>query len=418
MSARTATPAATKNKTGGLLATIANNARQYGIVGALLVIVIVFQILTGGVLLKPNSFVSLIQQNAYVIILAIGMVMVIIATHIDLSVGSLVAFIGGVCALLMERQGVNWGLAIVISLAVGLIVGVWQGFWVAYVGIPGFITTLAGMLIFRGLATVIVGESVPITSESFRGIARNYLPNVLGWWGPFDGLTIVLGILCIAAFAWSQLRKRARAEKVGLVAEPMSLTIIKIVIAALAIGFVTYLLSSSGNADQGGTPVMLVIVGVLVLIYNFILTKTVFGRHVYAVGGNRKAAELSGINTKRVDFTLFVHMGFLSAVAAVCMLSRLASATAQVGEPRAHPTQKKAGMEFEMDAIAACFIGGTAVTGGIGTIPGAVVGAFVMGVINQGLSIMGVDTAIVKTIKGLVLLGAVAVDIMSKRKKS
>ena len=405
MSARTATPAATKNKTGGLLATIANNARQYGIVGALLVIVIVFQILTGGVLLKPNSFVSLIQQNAYVIILAIGMVMVIIATHIDLSVGSLVAFIGGVCALLMERQGVNWGLAIVISLAVGLIVGVWQGFWVAYVGIPGFITTLAGMLIFRGLATVIVGESVPITSESFRDIARNYLPNVLGWWGPFDGLTIVLGILCIAAFAWSQLRKRARAERVGLVAEPMSLTIIKIVIAALAIGFVTYLLSSSGNADQGGTPVMLVIVGVLVLIYNFILTKTVFGRHVYAVGGNRKAAELSGINTKRVDFTLFVHMGFLSAVAAVCMLSRLASATAQ------------AGMEFEMDAIAACFIGGTAVTGGIGTIPGAVVGAFVMGVINQGLSIMGVDTAIVKTIKGLVLLGAVAVDIMSKRKK-
>ena len=172
------------------------------------------------------------------------------------------------------------------------------------------------------------------------------------------------------------------------------------------IAFVTYLLASSGNADQGGTPIMLVIVGVLVFIYNFILTKTVFGRHVYAVGGNRKAAILSGINTRRVDFLLFVHMGFLSAVAAVCMLSRLASATAQ------------AGMEFEMDAIAACFIGGTAVTGGIGTIPGAVIGAFVMGVINQGLSIMGVDTAVVKTIKGLVLLLAVAVDIMSKRKKS
>ena len=172
------------------------------------------------------------------------------------------------------------------------------------------------------------------------------------------------------------------------------------------IAFVTYLLASSGNADQGGTPIMLVIVGVLVFIYNFILTKTVFGRHVYAVGGNRKAAILSGINTRRVDFLLFVHMGFLSAVAAVCMLSRLASATAQ------------AGMEFEMDVIAACFIGGTAVTGGIGTIPGAVIGAFVMGVINQGLSIMGVDTAVVKTIKGLVLLLAVAVDIMSKRKKS
>ena len=340
------------------------------------------------------------------IILAIGMVMVIVATHIDLSVGSLVAFIGGVCALLMERAGVNWMLAIVIALVVGLIVGVWQGFWVAVIGIPGFITTLAGMLIFRGLATVIVGESVPITSLEFRGIARNYLPNILGWWGPFDGLTIVLGILCIVGFAWSQLRKRARVAKVGLVPEPMSLTVLKIVLAAVVIAFVTYLLASSGNADQGGTPIMLVIVGVLVFIYNFILTKTVFGRHVYAVGGNRKAANLSGINTRRVDFLLFVHMGFLSAVAAVCMLSRLASATAQ------------AGMEFEMDAIAACFIGGTAVTGGIGTIPGAVIGAFVMGVINQGLSIMGVDTAVVKTIKGLVLLLAVAVDIMSKRKKS
>lgn len=354
MSAATATPAKKEEKTG-LLATVANNARQYGIVGALLVIVVAFEVLTGGVLLKPNSFVSLIQQNAYVIILAIGMVMVIIATHIDLSVGSLVAFIGGVCALLMERAGVNWMLAIVIALVVGLIVGVWQGFWVAVIGIPGFITTLAGMLIFRGLATVIVGESVPITSLEFRGIARNYLPNILGWWGPFDGLTIVLGILCIVGFAWSQLRKRARVAKVGLVPEPMSLTVLKIVLAAVVIAFVTYLLASSGNADQGGTPIMLVIVGVLVFIYNFILTKTVFGRHVYAVGGNRKAAILSGINTRRVDFLLFVHMGFLSAVAAVCMLSRLASATAQ------------AGMEFEMDAIAACFIGGTAVTGGIGT---------------------------------------------------
>ncbi|MCI6532973.1 MAG: multiple monosaccharide ABC transporter permease [Bifidobacterium animalis] len=413
MTTANATPAPAKAPTpkkdakgNGVLSTLANNSKQYGIVGALIVIVLVFQFLTDGVLLKPNSFVSLIQQNAYVIILAIGMVMVIIATHIDLSVGSIVAFVGGVCAILMERQGVNWMLAILISLLVGLVIGCWQGFWVAYVGIPGFITTLAGMLIFRGLATVIVGESVPVTSPEFRGIARNYLPNILGWWGPFDGLTIVVGIVCIALYAWSLLRRRAKVAKAGLNPEPMALTVTKIVIATLLIGFVTYLLALSGNATQGGIPIMLVILAVLVFIYNFILTKTVFGRHVYAVGGNRKAAILSGINTKRVDFTLFVHMGFLSAVAAVCVLSRLASATAQ------------AGMEFEMDAIAACFIGGTAVTGGVGTIPGAVVGALVMGVINQGLSIMGVDTAIVKTIKGLVLLGAVAVDIMTKRKKS
>ena len=404
MSTVNAAPA--KKKSDGVLAMLANNSKQYGIVGALVVIVLVFEFLTKGVLLKPNSFVSLIQQNAYVIILAIGMVMVIIATHIDLSVGSIVAFVGGVCAILMERQGVNWMLAILISLVVGLIIGCWQGFWVAYVGIPGFITTLAGMLIFRGLATVIVGESVPITSPEFRGIARNYLPQLLGWWGPFDGLTIVVGIACIALFAWSQLRRRGKVAKAGLTPEPMALTVTKIVIATLLIGFVTYLLALSGNADQGGIPIMLVILGVLVFVYNFILTRTVFGRHVYAVGGNRKAAILSGINTKRVDFTLFVHMGFLSAIAAVCVLSRLSSATAQ------------AGMEFEMDAIAACFIGGTAVTGGVGTIPGAVVGALVMGVINQGLSIMGVDTAVVKTIKGLVLLGAVAVDILSKRKKS
>ena len=404
MSTVNAAPA--EKKSAGLLATLANNSKQYGIVGALVVIVLVFEFLTKGVLLKPNSFVSLIQQNAYVIILAIGMVMVIIATHIDLSVGSIVAFVGGVCAILMERQGVNWMLAILISLVVGLIIGCWQGFWVAYVGIPGFITTLAGMLIFRGLATVIVGESVPITSPEFRGIASNYLPQLLGWWGPFDGLTIVVGIACIALFAWSQLRRRGKVAKAGLTPEPMALTVTKIVIATLLIGFVTYLLALSGNADQGGIPIMLVILGVLVFVYNFILTRTVFGRHVYAVGGNRKAAILSGINTKRVDFTLFVHMGFLSAIAAVCVLSRLSSATAQ------------AGMEFEMDAIAACFIGGTAVTGGVGTIPGAVVGALVMGVINQGLSIMGVDTAVVKTIKGLVLLGAVAVDILSKRKKS
>ena len=247
---------------------------------------------------------------------------------------------------------------------------------------------------------------MPITSPEFRGIARNYLPQLLGWWGPFDGLTIVVGIACIALFAWSQLRRRGKVAKAGLTPEPMALTVTKIVIATLLIGFVTYLLALSGNADQGGIPIMLVILGVLVFVYNFILTRTVFGRHVYAVGGNRKAAILSGINTKRVDFTLFVHMGFLSAIAAVCVLSRLSSATAQ------------AGMEFEMDAIAACFIGGTAVTGGVGTIPGAVVGALVMDVINQGLSIMGVDTAVVKTIKGLVLLGAVAVDILSKRKKS
>ncbi|HFI0139109.1 TPA: multiple monosaccharide ABC transporter permease [Streptococcus suis] len=389
----------------GLLESLLANSRQYGIVGALIVIIAVFQFLTGGLLLQPNTVVQLIQQNAYVVILAIGMVMVIIATHIDLSVGSLVGFIGGCVALLMQDMHVNWFLSIIIGILIGLLIGIWQGFWVAYVGIPGFITTLAGMLVFRGLATTMINASIPVNDSSFNAIAANYLPNVLGFWGPFDGLTVVVGLLLILFFAYSQFRSRKKAFLVGLDVEPLSATYTKIGIAAVIIGALTYLFATSGNAVQGGIPIMLVIVGVLVALYNFILTKTVFGRHVYAVGGNRRAAMLSGINTKRVDFLLYVHMGFLSAIAAIAMLSRLSSASAATGN------------SFEMDAIASCFVGGTAVTGGIGTVPGVVVGAAVIGVINQGLSIMGVDSALIQTIKGLVLLLAVAIDIYSKRRK-
>ncbi|HEM6338836.1 multiple monosaccharide ABC transporter permease [Streptococcus sp. A34] len=406
MSTQTNTAVKSANqKEKGLFESLLANSRQYGIVGALIVIIAVFQFLTGGLLLQPNTVVQLIQQNAYVVILAIGMVMVIIATHIDLSVGSLVGFIGGCVALLMQDMHVNWFLSIIIGILIGLLIGIWQGFWVAYVGIPGFITTLAGMLVFRGLATTMINASIPVNDSSFNAIAANYLPNVLGFWGPFDGLTVVVGLLLILFFAYSQFRSRKKAFLVGLDVEPLSATYTKIGIAAVIIGALTYLFATSGNAVQGGIPIMLVIVGVLVALYNFILTKTVFGRHVYAVGGNRRAAMLSGINTKRVDFLLYVHMGFLSAIAAIAMLSRLSSASAATGN------------SFEMDAIASCFVGGTAVTGGIGTVPGVVVGAAVIGVINQGLSIMGVDSALIQTIKGLVLLLAVAIDIYSKRRK-
>ncbi|GGE35876.1 ABC transporter permease [Pullulanibacillus camelliae] len=406
MSLESLTPQNKNNvKRGTVLEAFTSNARQYGIVGALIAIIIVFEILTGGLLLQPNTIVQLIQQNAYVIILAVGMVMIIIATHIDLSVGSLVGFIGGCVALLMQNAHMNWFLAIIIGLLIGLLVGVWQGFWVAFVGIPAFITTLGGMLIFRGLATTLIKASIPVNNTSFNAIAANYLPNVFGWWGPFDGLSIVVGILVVIVFAWTQLRKRTKVAKVGLVPEPMTATYIKIAIATVVIAALTFEFASSGNATQGGIPIILVIVGVLVLAYHFILTRTVFGRRVYAIGGNRRAASLSGINTRRVDFTLFIHMGFLSAVAAIAMLSRLSSASAATGN------------SFELDAIAACFVGGTAVTGGIGTVPGVVIGALVMGVINQGLSIMGVDSALIQTIKGLVLLLAVAVDIIPKLRK-
>ncbi|MGV3162847.1 multiple monosaccharide ABC transporter permease [Streptococcus hyovaginalis] len=382
-----------------------SGSRQYGIVGALIVIMAIFQFLTGGLLLQPNTVVQLIQQNAYVIILAVGMVMVIIATHIDLSVGSLVGFIGGCIALLMQDMHLNWFLAIVVGILIGLLIGVWQGFWVAYVGIPGFITTLAGMLVFRGLATTMINASIPVNNASFNAIAANYLPNVFGFWGQFDVLTVIIGILLAVLFAYNQFRNRKKAFNVGLDVEPITTTYTKIGISTIVILALTYLFALSGNNTQGGIPIMLVIVGVLVVVYHFILTKTVFGRHVYAVGGNRRAAMLSGINTKKVDFLLYVHMGFLSAVAAIAILSRLSSASAATGN------------SFEMDAIASCFVGGTAVTGGIGTIPGVVIGAAVIGVINQGLSIMGVDSALIQTIKGLVLLLAVAVDIYSKKRK-
>ena len=407
MSATTATaPTAKKdnkdNESQSLVPLLLENARSYGIYLALVVVIVIFQILTGGRLLNPNNVVALFQQNAYVLISAVGMLMVIIATHIDLSVGSVVAFIGGVGALAM-KNGVPWWAAILLMIVIGLLIGAWHGFWVAYVGVPGFVTTLGGMLIFRGLATIIAGMSIPVADVHFRAISKDYLPTIFV--GQFALTALIVGIAAIVLVIWTQLRHRNRTIANGLKAQPLSFVIVKLVIATVAIAYVTYLFATSGNATQGGIPIVLVIIGVVVAVYYFVLNHMVFGRNVYAVGGNRKAAILSGIDTKKVDFEIFLNMGFLVSIASIITLSRLASATASTG------------MEFEMDAIAACFIGGTAVTGGIGTIPGAMVGALIMGVLNQGLSIMGVDAAWVKTIKGLVVIAAVAYDLLSKKKK-
>ena len=403
MSTATVTPAAKKGgEEQSLKSLLLGNMRSYGIYLALVLVIIVFQILTAGRLLNPNNVVALFQQNAYVLIAAIGMLMIIIATHIDLSVGSVVAFIGGVGALAM-KNGVPWWAAILLMIVIGLLIGAWHGFWVAYVGVPGFVTTLGGMLIFRGLATIIAGMSIPVADVHFRAISKDYLPTIFV--GQFALTALIVGIAAIVLVIWTQLRHRNRTIANGLKAQPLSFVIVKLVIATVAIAYVTYLFATSGNATQGGIPIVLVIIGVVVAVYYFVLNHMVFGRNVYAVGGNRKAAILSGIDTKKVDFEIFLNMGFLVSIASIITLSRLASATASTG------------MEFEMDAIAACFIGGTAVTGGIGTIPGAMVGALIMGVLNQGLSIMGVDAAWVKTIKGLVVIAAVAYDLLSKKKK-
>lgn len=374
--------------------------QQYGILGALVVIVILFNILTGGRLLAPNNIASLIQQNAYVMVLTIGMTMVIIARHIDLAVGSVVAFVGGVVALLMYQMHVAWPLAVVIGLLLGILIGCWQGFWVAYVGIPAFIVTLGGMLIFRGLAIVLVEATVSGLPSGFVAIASGSLPPFLGYAGMLDVVTLVIGIATIAVTLLSSFRRRAKDVKAGVAAIPFGLFITGQVLIALAIAFVTYLLSLS----SGGTPIVLIIIGVLVVIYSFVMAKTKFGRHIYAVGGNLRAAQLSGINTKRTDFLVFVNMGFLAALAGIITTSRAGAAVATAGN------------NYELDAIAAAFIGGTAVSGGIGKISGAIVGALIMGVLNMGLSILAVDSAWQQSIKGLVVILAVAVDLISSKK--
>ncbi|MDR0298399.1 MAG: sugar ABC transporter permease [Streptococcaceae bacterium] len=396
-----------QNETQPIKEYLVANARQYGIYLALVVIVLLFQFLTGGTLLRPNNFVALFQQNAYVMILAVGMLMVIIGTHIDLSVGSGVALIGGIGAYVMQSWHLNWLLSIILMLAVGLLIGLWQGFWVAYVGVPAFVTTLGGMLIFRGLATHVAGQSIPVNSNSpLVAISSNFLPNVFGFWGPFDGLSIVVGLAALALFVWLQMRQRHHKLSAELKMDSNAWLVVKLIIGTFVIGYATYLFASSGNATAGGIPIILVVIAVVVSAYMFVLNRMVLGREIYAVGGNRKAAILSGINSKAVDMKIFLNMGLLAAIAGIVDLSRFASASAQ------------AGTGYELDAIAACFIGGAAVAGGVGKIPGALVGALIMGVLNMGLSILGVSSDIVSIIKGLVVIVAVAYDLISKRRKA
>lgn len=371
---------------------------QYGIMLALIAVVIFFQMMTGGRLLRPDNVASLIQQNAYVIIMAIGMLMIIIAGHIDLSVGSQIALIGGILGISMARWDMPWVVAVLLALGIGLILGAWQGFWVAFVGIPGFIVTLAGMLLFRGLAIVMVPQTIAPLPQGFVKIANS---GILGWFGFVgvqDVFTLVIGGILAAVFIYAQLRRRASLVKHGLTPEPLWLLIGKLgFISVFILGFM-FILSGSTI----GLPYVLVICAVLILVYTFVLNKTTFGRYVYAVGGNREAARLSGISVKSVNFWMFVNMGLLAAIGAIVTTSRAGAAVSAAGQ------------NYELDVIAACFIGGAAVWGGIGRISGTIIGALFMGVLNMGLSIMSVDSAWQQAIKGLVLLFAVAFDQINK----
>jgi len=391
-----------------------DNLRQYGIMIALVVVIVAFAIGTQGRLIMPDNLWNLIQQNAYVLILAMGMLMVIIAGHIDLSVGSVVAFIGAVVGWMMYTWNVPWVVAVLAGLLIGLLVGAWHGFWVAYVRIPAFVVTLAGMMIFRGLAQVIAARTMAGFPEGFNAIANGSIPNFLGFMNnpvsgagafsqSFDTVTVVIGILGVGGLVVSSMRSRRSQLQHGLPVGSVGAMVLRLVLMSAAILVVTFILAMN---LIGGTPILLIIVGVLIFVYSFVTTRTVFGRHVYAIGGNRNAALLSGVNTARVDFGIFLNMGLLTAVAAIVTTSRAGAAVAA------------AGTGYELDAIASCFIGGAAVTGGVGRVSGAMVGALIMGVLNMGLSILNVDANWQMSIKGFVLLLAVTLDLVSKRRSS
>ena len=387
------------SKVGSSLSHIVADLGKNGIFLALIAVVVLFQILTDGILLRPQNISNLIVQNGYILILAIGMVMVIVAGHIDLSVGSVAAFVGAVSGVLTVKMGIEWWIAIIISLLIGALVGAWQGFWVAYVGIPAFIVTLAGMLIFRGLALVVLGNTnIGSFPDGYRALGNGFLTDLFGEFD-VDPFTLGIGVIAIVAFVVQQFRTRAGRQSYAQEVEPIAWFIGKLVLVSVAIFAISWALASFK-----GIPVTLIILAVLVLVYGIVTNRSVFGRHIYAIGGNRHAAELSGVKTKKVDFFIFVNMGFLAALAGLVFTARL-----NLAGP-------KAGDGFELEAISAAFIGGAAVQGGVGTIGGAIIGGLIIGVLNNGMSILGIGIEWQQTVKGLVLLLAVAFDVFNKRR--
>ena len=384
------------------LTHVVSDLGKNGIFIALIAVVLFFTITTNGILLRPQNISNLIVQNGYILVLAIGMVLVIVAGHIDLSVGSVAAFIGAVSGVFAVHWGLPWWLAIILSLAVGALVGAWQGFWVAYVGIPAFIVTLAGMLIFRGLALVVLGNAnIGSFPAEYRAIGNGFInfPIETGLRAQIDPVTLIIGAVAIVGLIVQQIRTRRGRLSYAQEVEPFGWFIAKMVFVVVGVGLFAYALSV-----YKGIPVTLIVLAVLVLIYGIIQNRSVIGRHIYAIGGNRHAAELSGIKTRQVDFFLFVNMGLLAALAGMIFTARL-----NLAGP-------KAGDGFELEAISAAFIGGAAVQGGIGTIGGAIIGGLIIGVLNNGMSIMGIGIEWQQAVKGFVLLLAVAFDVFNKRR--
>ncbi|WP_367039192.1 multiple monosaccharide ABC transporter permease [Streptomyces sp. Je 1-332] len=392
-------PSAMESAGALLLRSVRSNMRQYGMLVALAFIVILFQIWTDGTLLLPNNVSNLIQQNGYILILAIGMMIVIIAGHIDLSVGSLVAFVGAMSAVMMVKHDMPWVLALVLSLLIGAVAGAWQGFFIAYVGIPSFIVTLAGMLLFRGLTQIVLeGQSLSPFPEGFQNIAKGFIPE-MGPYTQYHNPTLVLGLVTVAFLLFREWRSRKQQLAYDLDVTPTGLWVAKLVAITAAVVAFTLTLASFH-----GVPVVLLIMCGLLIALGYVMRNAVVGRHVYALGGNKAAAKLSGVKDKRVTFLIFVNMGVLAALAGCVYAARLNAGTPQ------------AGLNFELEAIAASFIGGASMSGGVGTVMGAVIGGLVLGVLNNGMSLVNIGTDYQQVIKGLVLLAAVGFDVWNKRK--
>lgn len=383
----------------GLMALATKNIRQSGIAIAFVAIIGLFTILTGGLLLSPGNLTNIVLQYSYVLILSIGMLIVIVAGHIDLSVGSLLGLSGAVSAFLVIKSDMPWWTGMLAAIAVGLIAGAWQGFWVARVGIPAFIVTLAGMLIFRGLTFLVLNNiSLSPFPSQYQKVASGFLNGLLG--GPgYDVFTLLVFALAVAGYAVSSWRGRAAKIEYNQPVESVGLFIAKFaVISVVVMAFAWQL------AHARGLPIVLILLAVLIIVYTVVTNKTTFGRHVYAMGGNLKAAQLSGVRVKKVNFWIFVNNGFLVALAGIVYSSR------------SNGAQPAAGNGFELDAIAACFIGGAAVTGGIGTVGGAMIGGLIMGTMSNGMQLMGIESSIQQVVRGLVLLLAVAFDVWNKRR--
>ena len=382
-----------------LVSFLRNNIRDYAMLIALIAIMVFFQILTKGILFKPVNITNLVLQNSYVIAMALGMLLIIITGWIDLSVGSVIAVVGAVAAVLIVKLKVDWALTVGICLLLGAAIGAFQGYWVAFVKIPAFIVTLAGMLIFRGLTFVLLnGESIGPFPMGFQRISTGFIPDLFNIPG-IHLTTILLGIFLCILLVFLDFRSRKNQEKYGFEVLPMNIFIGKNLVISAAIMGLCYLLAS-----YKGFPNVLVLLSFLIALYSFITSQTVIGRRIYAMGGNEKAARLSGVNTSKLLFGTFVNMGFLAALGGLIVTARLNSATPNAGDG------------FELDVIAACYIGGASAAGGIGKVIGAVVGAFIIGVMNNGMSIMGLGIDWQQVIKGLVLLIAVFFDVYNKNK--